>query len=191
MLKNLQFTLTTVFVFIALSVRFFFLLGGYFGSSRIDFCQGDAEMEIKPRRELAFFSGTAVGPRFPGFKYEDNSGERVVSISKPVSCLSSDKSEARKVYFNGGCYFSARESDQLNDSKVLWEYAGGSDIAPAVVGCNVGRGRAVLCGVHPEVGVEDLGNSQHLDSVISEMKQHDSDRMQVLDDVFMFLEGVS
>ena len=158
-------------------------------------------MEIDTSRELAFFPGTAVGPRYPGYRYQDNSGERVVSIFKPGSCQGS-LSGAYKVYFNGGCFFNLNKENQLNHL-TMWEYeggaspsssptpAGGSSPAPAVVGCVVGRGRVVLSGVHPEIGAEDVDNAQHLDSVISETKYHDSDRIAVLDDIFMFLEGVS
>ena len=167
-------------------------------------------MEIDTSRELAFFPGTAVGPRYPGYRYQDNSGERVVSIFKPGSCQGS-LSGAYKVYFNGGCFFNLNKENQLNHL-TMWEYEGGSSSpapaggssspapapeggssspAPAVVGCVVGRGRVVLSGVHPEIGAEDVDNAQHLDSVISETKYHDSDRIAVLDDIFMFLEGVS
>ena len=147
-------------------------------------------MEIDTSRELAFFPGTAVGPRYPGYRYQDNSGERVVSIFKPGSRQGA-LIGAYKVYFNGGCYFNLNKENQLNHL-TMWEYEGGSSSpAPAVVGCVVGRGRVVLSGVHPEIGAEDVNNAQHLDSVISETKYHDSDRIAVLDDIFMFLEGVS
>ena len=147
-------------------------------------------MEIETSRELAFFPGSAVGPRYPGYKYVDNSGERIVSVIRPVSCRS-PRDKEKRVYFNGGCYFSPVESEELKCSTTLWEYVGPSDTAPAVVGCCVGRGRAVLSGVHPEVGYADLDSSPHSDEVMSEMELHDSDRLKVLDDVFVFLENVT
>lgn len=149
-------------------------------------------MEIKTRRELAFYPGTAIGPRFPGYRYQDNTGEHVASISKPAPRHNTEQdSVSRKVYFNGGCYFCKTENNQLDDGVVLWEYKGSADTAPAVVGCRVGRGRVVLSGVHPEVGLQDVNNSLHLDNVISEMRLHDTDRNSVLDDIFMFLENGS
>ena len=143
-------------------------------------------MEIEASRELAFFPGTAVGPRYPGYEYSDNSGERVVSVSRP------DQGKKRRVYFNGGCYFSPAKSEGLKCAgTTLWEYVGPSDMAPAVVGCCVGQGRVVLSGVHPEVGHEDLGSSSHSEDVIREMELRDSDRLEVLEDMFVFLESVT
>ena len=188
-------------------------------------------MEIIADRDLGFFPGTAVGPRYEGFSYHDNSGERVVSVnrhkatqySRSTSNTSNHSNSLTNchIYYNGGCTFSPRKSD-VSHCEVLWSYNKPSDLEQscdyvehsnenaaarsfevkhpdssekewsdnsAVVGCRIGRGRAVLSGIHPEVGYCDLNNSLHLPSVISEMKEHENERQGVLNTIFDFLDG--
>lgn len=134
-------------------------------------------MEIKAARELSFIPGTAIGPRYPGFCYHDNGGERVATVSVPGS-----SEDILRVYFNGGCYFTVSEGGCM----VLFEYS--DVVSPAVVGCVVGRGRAVLSGVHPEVTAEELMDPTHLDTVMEQLRRHASDSLRVLSTIFNFLE---
>ena len=122
-------------------------------------------MEILADRELAFFPGTAVGPRYPGYRYQDNTGEHVVAVRAAQHA-------AQQVYFNGGCWF--REDVAGSGWKVLWEYESdtsntssntSSSTSAAVIGLIVGLGRVVLSGVHPEIGYSDVDNNQHSDQV--------------------------
>ena len=191
------------------------LSGGYYGSSHIEFSKGDPTMEIITDRELGFFAGTAVGPHYPGYSYLDNSGERVVQVTKP-SAQTNDSNSYNSdnsfnfdacnnrfsssthvpVYYNGGCSFVSGDAD-VSNCEVLWEYedhgsgSGTGSERAAVVGCKVGSGFAVLSGVHPEVGFADLDNSQHMSSVIREMKEQDSERQIVLKSIFSFVEGLN
>ncbi len=152
--------------------------GGYYGASAISFARGDPLLEVTGPRELEFFPGVAVGPTFPGFRYNCNAGARATRISitpegmEIVGRPEGDKQAGLSVYYNGGCQFvpttdppSAKESGESpssgSDFRVLATYT--PDEFPstpphpwAVVACKVRRGRVVLSGVHLEASPDAL-----------------------------------
>ncbi|CAL5218350.1 g11 [Coccomyxa viridis] len=54
--------------------------GAYYASSYIEFDIG-TKLEVKGRRELAFFEGKAVGPVYAGFCYESEAGAQAAPIA--------------------------------------------------------------------------------------------------------------
>lgn len=114
--------------------------GAYYGSHTIEFAEG-TPMEIIGERELGFFPGLAIGPVLATYDYQSNSGVRAAIISQ-------DNLPNINVYYNGGGYFSHPE--QFDNVRIVSSYA--SEIAPraAVIMSNIGKGRAILSGVHFE-----------------------------------------
>lgn len=120
-----------------------FCAGGYFGSSRVEFDLG-SKQEVMGSRELKFFPGTCAGPVYPGFEYGKDTG-----VVAAVVKLQNGKTF--KSYFNGGgCFKDAKNKDNCD---VLAEYDNGE---AAVVHCKVGKGNAVLTGIHPEFTLSAL-----------------------------------
>ena len=65
------------------------------------------------------------------------------------------REESYNAYFNGGCYF--KDADQYQNVRILANYTNaGFEGLAAIVECQVGKGKALLCGVHPECSAESL-----------------------------------
>lgn len=111
--------------------------GGYYGSSEVVFEEG-GELEVIEKRELAFFPGRAIGPVFGKGQFAYN--------SKQGACEPKLKWQGgtTSTFFNGGCYFEGAEKH----ADVIATYEGIN--LPAIISCKVGKGRAILSGVHPE-----------------------------------------
>ena len=134
--------------------------GGYYGCNKVEFEQG-TPLEIVREHELRFFSGTARGPAYGTgvFRYENESGARLANLSwygdskiaqKELSC-----------YYNGGCSFV--DAHKMPDVHVLARYSDIQDSPAAIIECAVGKGKALLCGVHPEYAPHFLEkNDPHL-----------------------------
>ena len=125
--------------------------GAYYGASFVAFDEGN-ELEVSEERELAFFPGRAVGPAYaePRFCYQTQKGARIAHLKwKEKDC---------HIFFNGGCYFDGKHPDV----EVLATYADLEDEPSAIVSCKVKLGRAVLCGVHPELDTEATANREPL-----------------------------
>lgn len=117
--------------------------GAYYGCAQILFEKGHP-LEVTGTRELAFFPGTAEGPAYgPGtFSYSSDRGARIAQLQEPLSGRSSS------AYFNGGCLFQNAQNTPL--TTILSTYQDISTHPAAIIACEVGKGLAVLSGVHPE-----------------------------------------
>ncbi len=112
--------------------------GAYFACSEIEFDRG-TPLEICEPRELQFFSGKAVGPVYGTgiFSYENEQGAKAALIETEETSFYS--------YFNGGCTFVG------TPHKILARYADLPHRPPAIIECKVGKGKAILSGVHFEI----------------------------------------
>lgn len=118
--------------------------GAYYGCSEIIF-EKDGPLEVLEQRELCFFPGAAVGPAY---------GPNKFSYYRPTGvCIA--QLGAYDVLFHGGCAFHNAHLYQ-NEIHILARYEDIPEKPAAVVGCRVGKGKAILCGVHPEMEAEDL-----------------------------------
>ncbi len=120
--------------------------GAYFGASFVEFDK-DGPLEVVGERELGFFPGKAVGPAYTDkrFVYSSNAGARVAKLAYGD----------RVVYnhFNGGCIF--QDADKFSGVDVIARYAELPSSPAAIIRCKCGKGRALLCGTHPEYPVDD------------------------------------
>lgn len=116
--------------------------GAYYGAEEVVFDQG-FPLEVCQKRELRFFEGKAIGPIFGGgtFCYKSQKGARLVKIQ--------GEKEPFYAYYNGGCRF---EGD-LSHARVLGVYLDLPGSFPAIIEVPIGKGRAILSGVHLEKGL--------------------------------------
>ncbi|KAL3320392.1 hypothetical protein Ciccas_000921 [Cichlidogyrus casuarinus] len=87
--------------------------GGYFASKKVIFDDGGPD-EVIENRQLRFCQGNAVGPVYPGFRYESEEGSAAVVIHSQMDAV---KPMLVTTYFNGGCYF---EVDNSKDCQVVY-----------------------------------------------------------------------
>ncbi|KAF9972548.1 biotin holocarboxylase synthetase [Actinomortierella ambigua] len=155
--------------------------GAYYASSRVVF-EPNTPLEVIGERELKFFEGECRGALFPGFVYDSEKGANAVQIRL---------NKQTRVYFNGGGFFVAPE--QVPSTQVLaWfgdedqQTGGGETPTPraAIIACQVGRGLALLSGVHPEYDAAhlDARNPEYgpLPNVVSRLIERDAERIQLL-----------
>ncbi|CAO3611002.1 unnamed protein product [Cunninghamella echinulata] len=148
--------------------------GAYYASANIAF-EFDTPLEVKGPRELAFYPGLSRGTMYPGFVYNSNKGARSIPIT-----LENKNKQIINVFYNGGGYF-VRPTD-YDQVTVIATYPDGPRFkdsdnnnnddentkAASIVLCKVGKGLALLSGVHPEYdvtttpGLEEAENSDQL-----------------------------
>jgi glutamine amidotransferase-like uncharacterized protein len=120
--------------------------GAYYGCRKLNFHGHDGE--ISGSRELAFLNGTAVG------SIQDLAPLYDFTLkSAAVAPLITNRGESTAAFYHGGPYFEI-EGDAK--ATVLARYATVKEEPPAIVESTVGRGKALLCGVHPEMSSSEL-----------------------------------
>lgn len=113
--------------------------GAYYASAQVEFDKG-FPLEVCEERELQFFKGKAIGPAFGKgtFEYSSEKGARLAQIETGMGIFS--------IYYNGGCLFQG----DFSNVRILGRYLELPHKPPAIIECNVGKGRAILSGVHWE-----------------------------------------
>jgi len=114
--------------------------GAYFAAKEVIFEKG-TKLEVHETRDLHFFPGSAIGTlfQFRPFDYGSESGAHAPLIKL--------QDETLPFYYNGGCYFAEAHDHPV---KVIGTYAD-HDNKAAIISCEVGKGKALLSGVHFEV----------------------------------------
>lgn len=116
--------------------------GAYFAAATSLFhLQGTAP--IIKKRPLSFYPGRAIGPI--ATMSDHLSPQAALAVG--IDLLSSNGLYKGLGYYQGGCAFDITED--RNFTKVLARY-GQPYQGSAIIGCKVGQGNAVLCGLHPE-----------------------------------------
>ena len=116
--------------------------GSYFAADEIYFTYGNGNI-IQGARELGFFKGRVVGPAFGDYVEGTHASAKLVPVIL--------RGKSALAYFNGGGVFEGAQ-----ESEVLGIYQGTK--LPMAVKCNVGKGYALLCAVHPEYDAEFLAS---------------------------------
>ncbi|OGT43738.1 MAG: hypothetical protein A3F13_08345 [Gammaproteobacteria bacterium RIFCSPHIGHO2_12_FULL_40_19] len=126
--------------------------GAYYAARETIFAMG-LPLELQLPGALNFFSGRAIGPVFADelFAYASEAGARIVNIDW-------QNQQTYALYFNGGCYFESAE--KFKNVAILARYS--QNQLPAIIACNLGKGRAVLSGVHPELSFETVPDDAHI-----------------------------
>ena len=131
--------------------------GAYFASAYVEFDKG-GPLQVLGDRALKFFPGKAVGPAFAPFRYNSEDGAKILPVHGASERFVSH------CYYNGGCFFdapdAARKVSSANKDKpshasqydVFATYDNGR---AAIVRCHVGKGVALLSGVHFEHPLHD------------------------------------
>ncbi|RMD84493.1 MAG: hypothetical protein D6808_06915 [Candidatus Dadabacteria bacterium] len=120
-----------------------FCAGAYYACKEIEFEKGTG-LEVVGERELKFFPAKAVGPAYGIGTYCYD--KPIDSRLSPVIELSS--SVTYNIYYSGGCYFEGAE--RFTTVSIIARYSDIEGMPAAVVECTVGKGKALLSGVHPE-----------------------------------------
>eukprot|EP00835_Amoeboradix_gromovi_P004277 NODE_324_length_10963_cov_0.175350.p2 type:complete len:535 gc:universal NODE_324_length_10963_cov_0.175350:7003-5399(-) len=140
--------------------------GAYFASSFVEF-QLDTPYQVIGKRPLSLFNGTAMGTIYPNFQYQSESGAHVVPISGDFKTL---------CYYNGGPMFIAHD----NLHSPIMRYDLNNEMA--ILKVNVGKGTAVLSGVHLEYDEhEDKKLNQKL---LSTQRSRNKLSAYILNDIF-------
>lgn len=181
--------------------------GGYYGSSRVEFEVGNLELEVSGPRELKFFPGTARGSVFKGFQYGTHVNAKAAKIKADQTTLGLS-SESKIVknsvysYVDGGCLFVDADKFKSRGVEVLARYLDplvvkGSDdtetsqgnssvdekTPAAAVYCKVGRGCAILTGLHPEFSPELLKripSNPSYSSMIQTLENSNQERVEFM-----------
>lgn len=131
--------------------------GAYFAADLIEFEKG-GHHQVLGKRTLELYPGLARGPAYGlgKYSYESDQGVEAARISwAGEECVT---------YFNGGCLFE--NPDQFPHVQVLSSYVDLNEKPAAVVSCKIGKGEAILSGVHLEFSASFLTRStprmQHL-----------------------------
>lgn len=135
--------------------------GAYYASNYVEFDKG-GKLEVLGNRELSFFPGKAIGPCLAEYVYKSNKGARAASIQLQHKVQVKDI----HLFYNGGCYFE--EADSYPNVSVLgWYQDKEAHKLPAIIKIQVGKGRAILSGVHFEYDPALLDKQDpHLQAII-------------------------
>jgi len=117
--------------------------GAYYAATFVEFDKGYPS-EICEARELKFFQGKTVGPLFNTSPYVYDCEE----FARNAKILTAE-GKVISTYYNGGCTFIPTVD---SDYQVLASYDDLPGKPLAVIACSVGKGKAILSGVHLEMG---------------------------------------
>lgn len=156
--------------------------GAYFGAKEVCFGKG-TDLAVSGTRELAFYPGKAVGPLYlpSAFAYDSDIGSRAAAVSF------ADRSF--HVYYNGGCTFDSPEqhSDLVT---VMGTYTdAGPTHLPASIACQVGKGIAVLSGVHFEYRLRSLDRSHLPNGMYDQLASTEAIRHELFSEIAQYLVG--
>ena len=155
--------------------------GAYFSSESVSFEAGTS-YEVTGPRELKLFRGIAEGSVYPGFNYKSKIGV----VSAPIiSCgrMAQVFTESF-AYFNGGCHFIC--SDSYREYETLAEYKDFPN-RKAIVQVEIGKGKVVLSGVHPEYDVKYLEQGSYSKQTWDTMEKNNSQQRMLLDWILKLL----
>jgi glutamine amidotransferase-like uncharacterized protein len=150
--------------------------GSYYAGAFVEFAKG-TDLEVLGKRELSFFPGVVQGPTFSPFAYSSTVGMRLVKLFtsfslEPVFC-----------FYQGGGHFCLPE--QNNRIEVIARYSEAEGQPPAIVHCSVGKGSALLSGVHFEYDPNLMKRTPHFSSKnIEEMRKSNKMRLLLVKKIF-------
>lgn len=151
--------------------------GAYFACKEVIFEKG-TPIEVHEKRELAFFPGAAIGTLYPEipFSYTDQTSLHPAHISF--------ENDSLYLYYNGGCTFKNPEG--YKSVAVLARYLD-ADLQSAIIHCKVGKGNAILSGVHFEICLKALQKEGASSTAIDPLQQSDDKRKRLITTLLSYL----
>lgn len=149
--------------------------GAYYACQQIEW-KKDLSGEICEGRELYFFKGTGVG------FIKDICNDYDDTLNTAAITQIELKDQTYNVLYWGGCYFKANDNA---DFEIIATYKNVTNQPPAIVSCAVGKGRAILSGVHFEGTVDsirqcDFKNKSENDLKINLSKQLNNNISEII-----------
>ncbi len=167
------------------------------GSRELGFFPGMAEGPTFP----GFQYNSNVGARAAGVSITPE-GKRILGLPEGIGEEATEDSRSVSAFYNGGCHFVHRAEPQSmetavgadlstnspNPFSVLATYSRDQASSPppdpwAIVACSVGRGRAVLSGVHLEANTDTLracfAGDKHVDSLLPHLEVCEEQRQRL------------
>ena len=140
--------------------------GAYYASKKVLFEEG-RPLEVVGERELGFFPGDTVGPLFDKtFSYDSEES------AESAALRTQDQTFA--CYYNGGCLFEGASNH--DNTEVLARYEDLPNKPAAIVRCSVGKGHALLSGVHLEHAYVGLRRRPLPEGLLPTFKQSEEAR---------------
>ena len=121
-----------------------FCAGAYYACDKIEYDNGKEKL-IMAEMELGFFKGIAKGVVIGAEETKDD--------NFPASAIKVklDNNETGSVYYQEGAFFVADKEDKQTSQELGGYVMQNGETKPAMVLTKIGKGRALLCGFHPEV----------------------------------------
>ncbi len=153
--------------------------GAYYGAKEILFSVG-TPLEVTGERELSFYQGIAEGPAIAPYSYDSNAGARLASLRWIAMENPLQKNRLFVSFFNGGCHFVNAEAIENVTPLAKYREENSKEEKTAIVEIKVGKGIAILSGVHFEYSPDLLDqNDQYLKPISQALKENDEGRIKV------------
>lgn len=151
--------------------------GAYFASKEVIF-EKDTPLEVHETRDLKFFPGSAIGTLYlpKTFAYDSEKGAHASEISHGEESL--------YVYYNGGCTFY--QAEMFPTVTILSRYQD-SDNQPAIIHCKVGKGNALLSGVHFEVNPHHIKKEGRNMEMMQKLEASNKKRIALITSLLNYL----
>ncbi|MGK5595560.1 MAG: BPL-N domain-containing protein [Parachlamydiaceae bacterium] len=149
--------------------------GSYYASSFVEFAL-DSPLEVRGKRELSFFQGAVKGPILKPYSYSSHEG----SLASPIIWSFPERFNQNQqfvLFYSGGGYFDLAENTPSTNILATYALQG---FYPAIIECKVGKGTALLSGVHFEYDASLLNpQDPFLCDIIPTLSAHESERLQL------------
>lgn len=154
--------------------------GGYYAGAFVDFAK-NTSLEVQGERELAFFPGIVRGPILAPYDYQSQKGARAAHLIWADS-KGFQKNERFIVFYNGGgCFVGAAHFPNIS----VLAYYDEEKKLPGIVQCRIGKGIAILSGVHFEYNPFLLdSNDMYLKTIIPLISEDNHHRELLLKHLF-------
>lgn len=148
--------------------------GGYYGGAYVDFATGTPQ-EVRGPRELSFFPGPVQGPSLAPYQAKSSKGSRAATLLWKGDPPFPPETPLTLFYKGGGHFVEASSHANV---KVLALYELGE---AAIIECQVGQGKAILSGVHPEYNPHYLNSEDpYLKEIIGHLYRGNPERLALL-----------
>ncbi|TPX49284.1 hypothetical protein SeMB42_g02674 [Synchytrium endobioticum] len=152
--------------------------GAYFACQKVEFEVNRKDYQVTGDRDLVFYKGIGRGSVFDGFIYGSEAGARAAHLQLAPELNDIFQERNVSMYHNGGPYFVSLMPDgsQPEGTKVLAYYADPDSVfqptphekqLPAIISCQVGRGKAILSGSELALKLNQVENASQVEEELT------------------------